>query len=210
MTTAQRQAMETLWPRFGIEPKNELINFVDVFGRDAPRILEIGFGSGASLVEMAANHPENNYLGIEVYRTGVGSLLMKIQTLNLTNIRVICADAIEVLTHQIPDASLDAVYLFFPDPWPKKRHHKRRLVQATFADLIKQKLKIGGQFHMATDWEHYAVHMMEIMSQAPGFTNIAGPEKFSPKPDERPLTKFELRGKEKGHGVWDLIFVRTA
>ena len=208
MTKGQQQALDELFPRFGVSLSQGLLNFDVLFGRLAPRILEIGFGNGASLAKMAAQHPQNDYFGIEVHRPGVGNLLLQIKAQELTNIRVSHDDAIEVLQQQIPDQALDAVYLFFPDPWHKRKHHKRRIVQSDFVQLIRRKLKSGGIFHMATDWQHYAEHMMKVMSAAEGFENTVGVEHYAPRPEYRPLTKFEQRGQKLGHGVWDLIFRR--
>jgi tRNA (guanine-N7-)-methyltransferase len=159
---------------------------------------------------MAANHAENDYLGIEVHRPGVGNLLLQIEKQGLNNIRVSNDDAVEVLEQQIPDASLDAVYLFFPDPWHKKKHHKRRIVQPVFVQLLRRKLRTGGIFHMATDWENYAEHMLEVMTAAEGFENMAEEGRYVARPGYRPLTKFEQRGHRLGHGVWDLVFIKVA
>ncbi len=208
LSQAQQKALETHWPKFGLEVHNGLLDFTQLFNREAPTIVEIGFGMGKSLAEMAEANPQHNYIGIEVHRPGVGALLKLIHEKNLTNIRIFNHDAIEVLEQCIPKHSLAAVYLFFPDPWHKKRHHKRRILQPDFVRNIAQHLKIGGLFHMATDWENYAEHMMTIMTQSPHFRNIAGQGKFTPRPDYRPLTKFEQRGQRLGHGVWDLIFER--
>ncbi|MFO7593806.1 MAG: tRNA (guanosine(46)-N7)-methyltransferase TrmB, partial [Pseudomonadota bacterium] len=153
LTPGQQRAIDVLLPRFGIEAGEEPLDLDTIFGRSAPRILEIGFGNGESLARIAKNHPENDYIGIEVHRPGVGHLLMRIEEFGLTNVRVMCADAVEILEKQIPDSSLDALYLFFPDPWHKKRHHKRRQVRPEWAQLVRQKLKTGGKLHMATDWE---------------------------------------------------------
>lgn len=201
--------MDVLFPRFGIKAGDTPLDLDTIFGRSAPRILEIGFGNGESLAEIAKNHPQNDYIGIEVHRPGVGHLLMKIEELGLTNLRTICTDAVEVLEKQIPDESLDALYLFFPDPWHKKRHHKRRQVQPEWAQLVRQKLKVGGRLHLATDWENYAEHMLEVMNGAEGFTNLSENNTYVPKPDYRPETKFERRGIRLGHGVWDLLFQKT-
>ncbi len=210
LTKGQQQALDTLFPRFGVSLSQGPLDLVNLFGRpagsQAPKILEIGFGNGVSLAEMAAKHPQNDYFGIEVHRPGVGNLLLQIEAQGLENIRVSHDDAIEVLQQQIPDQGLDAVYLFFPDPWHKRKHHKRRIVQAAFIRLIHSKLKTGGIFHMATDWQHYAEHMMKLMSLAEGFENSAGADQYTPRPEYRPLTKFEQRGHRLGHGVWDLVF----
>ena len=208
-TDAQRRAVETLLPRYGVPAGEDTIDFVALFGRAAPVHLEIGFGNGEALAAMAAAHPENNYLGIEVHRPGVGALLQRIDSAGLTNVRVITADAVEVLTRRIPDQSLAAVYLFFPDPWPKTRHHKRRLVQPAFAAVVQRRLRPGGCWHLATDWEDYARHMLAVLSADPGFANAAGAGQFAARPPERPLTRFERRGHRLGHGVWDLEFRRT-
>ncbi len=210
LTGAQQRALELLFPQFGAAIGDTLIDFDTLFGRTAPRILEIGFGNGDSLAAIAHTHPENDYLGIEVHRPGVGHLLLKIEELALTNVRVICDDAVEVLRRRIPEGSLDAVYLFFADPWPKKRHHKRRIVQPEFAQLLRSRLKPGGRFHMATDWENYAEHMLAVMGAADGFRNTSPNGDYVPRPDYRPLTKFEQRGQRLGHGVWDLIFERVS
>ncbi len=207
-TLGQEKALQEVWPIFGLEVKDGLIDFCEVFGREAPTVLEIGFGMGESLVSMAKAAPEMNFIGIEVHKPGVGRLLSRIAEENLTNIRIYAEDAIEVLADCIPDNSLHTLQLFFPDPWHKKKHHKRRIVQADFAQTIKAKLLVDGCFHMATDWQNYAEHMMEIMEQAAGFSNKAGANNYSPQPETRPVTKFQRRGEKLGHGVWDLIYLR--
>jgi len=209
MTPGQEKAYSDLWSLYGIAADEQILDFNQLFARQAPVILEIGFGMGDSLIEMAARHPDNNYLGIEVHRPGVGRLLGNINERALTNLRVMQFDAVEVLTKQIRDETLTAVYLFFPDPWHKTRHHKRRIVQDDFIQLIRKKLLIHGQFHMATDWEPYAVQMLETMSQAPGFKNCARDGQYIPRPEHRPITKFERRGERLGHGVWDILFEKT-
>lgn len=209
LTPGQQRAMDELFPRFGIEESEQPLDLDTIFQRSAPRILEIGFGNGESLAEIAKNHPQNDYIGIEVHRPGVGHLLLQIEELSLTNVRVICADAVEVLEKQIPDNSLDSLYLFFPDPWHKKRHHKRRQVQPEWAQLVRRKLKLGGQLHLATDWQNYAEHMLEVMSHAEGFANLSDSNDYVVKPEYRPETKFERRGMRLGHGVWDLLFEKT-
>ncbi|BBM63736.1 tRNA (guanine-N(7)-)-methyltransferase [Vibrio alfacsensis] len=211
LTKGQENAMNECWPTMGIDYKTELLVWKEVFGNDNPVVLEIGFGMGASLVEMAKNAPEKNFIGIEVHSPGVGACLADAREAGLTNLRVMCHDAVEVFEHMIPNDSLSTLQLFFPDPWHKKRHHKRRIVQLEFAEMVRQKLIPNeGIFHMATDWENYAEHMIEIMNQAPGFENMAENGDFIPRPDERPLTKFEARGHRLGHGVWDIKFKRTA
>lgn len=209
-TEGQQKALEEVWPIMGLEVKNGPIVFSDVFGRDAPVVLEIGFGMGDSLLEMASREPEKNYIGIEVHTPGVGRLLSNADEEGLTNIRIYAEDAIDVLAKCIPDNSLDVLQLFFPDPWHKKRHHKRRIVQPDFAQNLRKKLKVGGYFHMATDWENYAEHMMEVMSAAEGYTNKMGEGQYSPQPEWRPVTKFQKRGERLGHGMWDLMFEKTA
>lgn len=208
LTAGQARALAELWPRYGLEPGDDTVDFTLLFGQDAPVILEIGFGNGESLATIAETHPKNNYIGIEVHRPGAGSLLLRLEERDIGNVRVVSQDASEVLQKNIADASLASVYLFFPDPWPKKKHHKRRLLQPGFAQLIRRKLTIGGIFHMATDWQDYAEYMMTVMSAAEGFTNEAGDGNYSTRPAYRPETKFERRGLNRGHGVWDLVFRR--
>jgi len=208
MTDAQERAWRELWPRFGLEAGDEPIDLPMVFGRDAPRTLEIGFGNGETLLALAAAHPERDFVGIEVHRPGVGHLMLRADQAGLTNLRVICRDAVEVLQHCIPEASVDEILLYFPDPWPKKRHHKRRIVQPGFVALVARRLKQGGTFRMATDWEHYAWQMLEVASACPTLRNESA-EGFGPRPESRPVTRFERRGQRLGHGVWDLAFRRT-
>ena len=209
LTEGQERALKDFFPLYGLELQDAPLNFADVFQRTAPTILEIGFGNGSSLSEMAMNNPEQDYIGIEVHRPGVGNLLSQIEKLSLTNLRVMNEDAVDVLNKVIADGSLSAVYLFFADPWHKTRHHKRRIVQTEFVQLLRKKLKVGGVFHMATDWEAYAKHMMRVMTEAEGFSNTAGKDQYLERPDYRPLTKFEQRGQRLGHGVWDLIFKKV-
>ncbi|MFW8590913.1 tRNA (guanosine(46)-N7)-methyltransferase TrmB [Glaciecola sp. 2405UD65-10] len=213
LTKAQAKAIEENWPSMGLSIEQGLLNLDEVFARKddkVQRILEIGFGMGKSLVEMAANAPDSDFIGIEVHRPGVGACLASAQEAGVTNLRVFEHDAIEVLDKNIADESLDRLQLFFPDPWHKTRHHKRRIVQTEFVAHIRTKLKIGGEFHMATDWEPYAEHMLEVMQNAPGFENTSGTGDFVPRPNYRPITKFEVRGQKLGHGVWDIIFKRVA
>ena len=205
----QQRGLDQGWPKFGLELADGLRDFDQVFGRSAPRTFEIGFGMGQATLEMAAASPEQDFIGGEVHRPGVGALLNGVLTQGLTNLRVYDCDAIEVLTRCVADNSLDRLLLFFPDPWHKSRHHKRRIVQPAFAQDIRQKLAIGGVFHMATDWENYAEHMLEVMSAAEGYENTSATGIWVPRPDWRPLTKFEQRGHRLGHGVWDLIFKRV-
>ena len=209
LTEGQERALNDLFPLYGLELQDTPVNLADVFQRSASTILEIGFGNGTSLSEMAEKNPEQNYIGIEVHRPGVGNLLLQIEKLGLNNLRVMNEDAVDVLNKMISDESLDAVYLFFADPWHKTRHHKRRIVQEAFVQLLRKKLKVNGVFHMATDWEPYAKHMMRVMSASEGYENTAGKDQYLPRPDYRPLTKFEQRGQRLGHGVWDLIFKKV-
>jgi len=208
MTDAQKRAVAEGMPRWGFPVDAGCIDLAAVFGRVAPVTLEIGFGMGHSLLENAGQHPERDFIGIEVHPPGVGTLLSGMEEQRIHNIRVAQHDAVEVLERCIADNTLDTVQLFFPDPWHKKRHHKRRIVQPQFVQLLRRKLKMGGRFHMATDWEPYAQHMLEVMESAEGFRNEAGEGQFSPRPADRPVTKFERRGERLGHGVWDLIYQR--
>lgn len=207
ISKAQLSAWERLWPIYGVSATDEGFLFLEtLFGRSADTVLEIGFGDGHSLAEMAKNAPEKNFIGIEVYRTGVGNLLTLIEKHNLSNIRIFCGDAVEVLERKIPDHTLTTLQLFFADPWPKVRHHKRRIVQPAFIKLVAQKLKKDGTFHLATDWMDYAYHMMEVLGESRDFVNISGVDQFTPRPDFRPVTKYEQRGLRLGHQTWDLIF----
>ena len=208
LTRGQERAFATAWPRFGVDYAPGPLDLAVLFGSDNPVCLEIGFGNGESLVTMARENPGTNYLGIEVHGPGVGHLLMRIEEEGLQNVRACRHDAIEVIDHMLPDASLDRVQLFFPDPWHKKRHHKRRIVQASFVERLVRVLKPGGLFHAATDWEHYAGQMMDVLGAEPRLENTAGPGRYTARPAWRPLTKFERRGERLGHGVWDLVFRR--
>ncbi|WP_272891609.1 tRNA (guanosine(46)-N7)-methyltransferase TrmB [Stutzerimonas stutzeri] len=208
MTEGQQRGLDQGWPRFGLDLADGLRDFDEVFGRHAPRTFEIGFGMGHSTLEMAAAAPEHDFIAVEVHSPGVGALLSGLLSQNLNNVRIYSCDALEVLRECVPDASLDRVLLFFPDPWHKSRHHKRRIVQPAFAELVRQKLKVGGVLHMATDWEAYAEHMLDVMSVAPGYLNQALNGQYVERPSERPTTKFERRGERLGHGVWDLKFER--
>lgn len=210
LTPGQQRAFETLWPRWGIDFAPVPLDLASVFGNTRPVYLEIGFGNGEGLIDMARRHPERNYLGIEVHGPGVGHLLRRIDEFGCTNVRVIRHDAVEVLDRMLPDQSFTGIFLFFPDPWHKKRHHKRRLVQPRFVDTVARLLKPGGVFHAATDWEDYAQHMITCLEQASDrFENTAGAGRFADRPSWRPLTKFEQRGRRLGHEVWDLVFRRT-
>jgi len=207
ITRSQRLALERDWPRFGIEGRG-LIDLDQIFGRHAPRVMEIGFGMGDVLIEMAARDRERDYLGVEVYEPGIGRVLSRLRTLGLENVRIVRGDAVEVLATRIAERTLDAALLYFPDPWPKKRHHKRRLVQPEFAELVCSRLKVGGRFELATDWEDYARHMLGVLENTPGLVNVAGAGRFMKSATTRPMTKFERRGRRLGHDVWDLGFER--
>lgn len=209
MTVGQKNAFDRCWPKFGLTREQGMIDPREVFGREAPLNLEIGFGMGKSLATMAAAAPEQDFIGVEVHLPGVGALLKEVEDHGLENLRVYNIDANDVIDLCLPDASLDRVMVFFPDPWHKKRHHKRRLVQAEFVQRLRHKLRVGGILHLATDWENYAEHMMEVMQASEGFANTVEEGGFSPRPDDRPITKFEQRGERLGHGVWDLLFRRT-
>jgi tRNA (guanine-N7-)-methyltransferase len=208
MTPSQKQALEKFWPRYGLETGHGRFDWRQLFGREAPRVLEIGFGNGDSVLAQALAHPEQDYLGIEVHRPGVGRLLARLAAQDIANVRVCCADAVEVLDRCIPPGSLDCVELYFPDPWPKKRHHKRRIVQPEFANRVAQTLKPGGRWLLATDWAPYAEHMRAVLNAHPDFANLAADGDFMPRPPERLLTKFEQRGITLGHEVFDLAYRR--
>ena len=208
MTEAQQRGYDEGWGRFGIDYDARMLDVDACFGRSGRRVLEIGFGMGQSLVEMAAADPAANCIGVEVHRPGVGKLLHGMAEQGLDNIRVYCHDAVEVLENCIPPGSLDTVQIFFPDPWHKKRHHKRRLIQPPFVELLCSRLRPGGVLHLATDWENYAEQMLEVLDASAALENLAGPGQYSPRPDYRPLTKFERRGERLGHGVWDLLYAR--
>ena len=209
LTPGQERALDELWPRFGIDDGDNTLDLEQIFGRTAPIVFEIGFGNGSSLAEMAEKQPDTNFIGVEVHRPGVGHLLKLIEEKNLTNLRVACSDAVELLKDRIADDALDRLQLYFPDPWHKKRHHKRRIIQPAFVNLLSKKIKSGGYLHMATDWQHYAEQMLDDLSQNDDFINCADDSSYISRPDYRPLTKFEQRGQKLGHGVWDLLFKRT-
>jgi len=206
ISNAQRRAHAELLPVYGVAFSSAPLDLDRLFGRAAPKILEIGFGMGETTAAIAQQHPENDYLGVEVHTPGVGSLLKRVAELGLANLRVVQHDAVEVLQEMISPATLAGVHLFFPDPWPKKRHHKRRLVQAPFAALLASRLRPGGYVHAATDWEDYANQILEIFSAEPALENTAGG--FADRRETRPVTKFEERGLRLGHRVWDVIFKR--
>ncbi|MCW5574702.1 MAG: tRNA (guanosine(46)-N7)-methyltransferase TrmB [Burkholderiales bacterium] len=206
VSNAQKRACDTLMPRYGLEYRDAPVDLDRVFGRSAPRILEIGCGMGETTAAIAAAHPGTDYIGIEVHTPGVGSLLKQIDAAGLDNIRVIQHDAVAVLRDMIAPASLDGIHIFFPDPWPKKRHHKRRLIQPPFAALAASRLKPGGYLHAATDWHEYAEQMLAVFGAEPLLANTAAA--YAERPAYRPQTKFETRGLKLGHGVWDLVFRR--
>ena len=206
LTKGQAHALDNHWQDMGLNHQDGMIDSQTLFGNDNSIVLEIGFGMGKSLVEMAKNAPQLNYIGVEVHRPGVGACIATAVEQGVENLKVYEHDAIEILADCIPDGSLETVQLFFPDPWHKKKHHKRRIVKPEFVETIRQKLKVGGVFHMATDWENYAECMLEDMQSAPGYENLSPSGDYVPRPDNRPLTKFENRGQKLGHGVWDIQF----
>ena len=208
-TAGQQRALTQLWPKYGVEFSPAALDLPTLFGRAAPRMLEIGFGAGEALLEFASAHPEIDCIGVEVHRPGVGRLLLGAEAATLSNLRVICHDAVEVLQHQLPPASIALVHIFFPDPWPKKRHHKRRLIQPAFVELLAKVIAPGGTLRLATDWEPYAQHMREVIDASSAFANIAADAGFVARSAERTLTRFERRGQRLGHGVWDLEYRRT-
>jgi tRNA (guanine-N7-)-methyltransferase len=206
LTAAQDRALTELWPAFGIDYSPALLDLDAIFGRHAERLLEIGFGTGDALAAHAAAHPDIDCIGVEVHRSGVGHLLLRAHAEKLGNIRVICHDAVEVLEHQLPAGSLSAIHVFFPDPWPKKRHHKRRLIQPAFVGRLVRALQEGGELRLATDWQPYAEHMLAVLQGFPDLRNLAGEAHYVERHGERPVTRFERRGQRLGHGVWDLAF----
>ncbi|MBX9890277.1 MAG: tRNA (guanosine(46)-N7)-methyltransferase TrmB [Amoebophilaceae bacterium] len=206
ITPGQQRALEELMPRYGVDYAPELIDLNKVFGRDNAKILEIGFGMGHATWQIAKTNPEQDYLGVEVHLPGVGALLMQIAEHEVNNLRLIRHDAVEVLRHMLADNSLDGVHIFFPDPWHKKRHNKRRLIQTEFVNLLCQKLKPGAYLHLATDWQDYALWMINVLKDVPMLRNQAVDGDYVARPDYRPLTKFEQRGLKLGHGVWDIIY----
>lgn len=205
-TAGQQRALAELWPKYGVEFSAATLDLQTLFGRAAPRMLEIGFGAGEALLEFARAHTEVDCLGVEVHRPGVGRLLLGAEETSLRNLRVICHDAVEVLQHQLAPASLALVHIFFPDPWPKKRHHKRRLIQPPFVELLAKVIAPDGTLRLATDWEPYAQHMREVLDASPSFANVAADAGFVARSAERALTRFERRGQRLGHGVWDLEY----
>lgn len=210
MSPRQQQGLELFLPNYQLQLGSKPWDFVIEFGREADTIVEIGFGMGASLLTMAQNNPELNYIGIEVHKAGVGSLAADLNDHKISSVRIVNHDAVEVFRTQIADDSLAGVQIFFPDPWHKKRHHKRRLIQTEFIKLLVQKIKPGGFIHCATDWQDYAEHILEVLSAEPKLKNQQAQGGYSPRPETRPLTKFEQRGERLGHGVWDILFTRLA
>ena len=206
MTVAQRQAIEKHWPVYGVEFSKTKVNLDLLFYRTAPKILDIGAGMGEVTASLAKTHPDNDYLAVEVHRPGVGSLIRRIVHDGLTNIRISAHDVTDVLRYQLPADSLDMVYIFFPDPWPKKRHHKRRLVNAEFLLLLKNCLKANGRIFIATDWQDYAEYILETFSRDQDFINLAGAGRYAPRPHWRPYTKFEKRGQKLAHAIWDFAY----
>lgn len=206
LTDAQARALELHWQQYGIDYQPQSLDPARIFGRRAPRILDIGSGMGETLIALAQQNPAYDYLAVEVHRPGVGSLIKSAAEHGLANVRVINHDVIDVLRHQLPDRCLDQVYIFFADPWPKKRHHKRRLVSPDFLALLKPKLQRHARLFLATDWADLAEHMLTVCDQDPGLLNIAGKGNYTPRPAWRPVTKFEKRGLRLEHGVWDLCY----
>lgn len=209
ITSAQERALEELWPRYGVELHGAPLDLDALFGRRARRVAEIGFGNGDHLLALAASRPGEDFLGIEVHRPGVGRLLLQLAERALGNVRVVCCDAVEVLERYLDGQCLDEILILFPDPWPKKRHHKRRLIQTPFVTLLAQRLKEGGALRLATDWEPYAVEMLATLAAEPRLRNVAEDGGFVPRPAERSPTRFERRGERLGHQVWDLEFRRV-
>ncbi len=209
ITAAQTRALTELGPKYLVAvEEGKYLNPTELFGREAPLVVEIGFGMGKSFTQMAQADPNSNYLGIEVHPPGVGSALMLVEELGLKNVRIIQHDAFEIFKHHLSENSIDILQIFFPDPWPKKRHFKRRLINDDFIAMVAASIKHGGYVRLATDWEEYAMQMLDVMTRAEGFTNTASDGRFIERPAWRPLTKFELRGERLGHGVWDLVFKR--
>lgn len=209
VSNRQQQGLDLWLKEYQLTLGDATWNLLDKFGRDADTVVEIGFGMGTSLLTMAKNSPHINYIGVEVHHAGVGSLAADLHDEQLTNVRIVAHDAVEVFRTQLEDNSLAGIQIFFPDPWHKKRHNKRRLIQPELIQLLSQKIRTGGFIHCATDWEDYALHMMDVLSAEPSLHNQQAAGEYSPKPESRPMTKFELRGERLGHGVWDLIFIKN-
>lgn len=209
VSKAQATALHELWPNYGVSLTDKQLNFGELFMNSHDVTLEVGFGNGDSLLEMATQQPQQNFLGIEVYEAGIGRLINEANKFQLSNLKIIKEDAVKVLQNHIADDGLSKFQLFFPDPWHKKRHHKRRIIQMSFLDVLAKKLKKGGIVHIATDWKNYAEHIMETLESHQHFKNTMGDHIYSLRPKHRPLTKFENRGQKLGHGVWDIIFTNS-
>ena len=210
ITPAQQRALAELWPKYGLEFSAQPLDLRALYGRAAPCTIEIGFGNGDNLLRLASAHPQRDFLGIEVHRAGVGRLLLALEAQQLRNVHIICHDAVEVLAAQVPPLSVQEILILFPDPWPKKRHHKRRLLQAAFVALAASRLASGGQLRVATDWEPYAQHMLETLNACAALESLAPDGGFVPRPGEREPTRFERRGERLGHEVWDLAYRKRA
>jgi len=210
LTDGQQRAMDELLPRYSVGTSATSLDFAELFGNRRPVTLEIGFGNGDATWQMAQKHPLENYIGVEVHQPGVGHLLLKLEEHGIDNVRIACEDGVEFLRNRIADKSLDGFRLYFPDPWPKKRHHKRRIIQPAFVNLLAEKMAAGGIVHLATDWHNYAEHMLEVLQQNPAFENLSETNEYCIRPAWRPLTKYEKRGQRLGHGVYDLLFLRRS
>ena len=210
LTSSQGRALQDLWPDYGVDYRAAPLDLDEIFGREAPRVLEIGFGNGDSLVQQAKQHPDLDFLGIEVHEPGIGRCLLAAREAGIDNLRVIAHDAVEVLEHQIDANALDRVNLYFPDPWPKKRHHKRRILQPRFVELLAEKISPDGSLHIATDWQDYAEHIDELLGASDAFRLSERREHAGDRPLDRPTTKFERRGLELDHRIWDWRFERVA
>ena len=208
LTQAQARALAELWPRFGIEDHSALIDPAKLFGREAPLVIEIGFGNGEATWRMARDEPEKNFIGIEVHKPGVGHLLQALDAQELDNVRIARSDAVHFIRDRLTDHSMHEVRIYFPDPWPKKRHHKRRLIQAKFLDLLAARMAPGAVLHLATDWQPYADHMLEHLEETGAFENLSGSGDYCPRPQWRPQTKYELRGERLGHKTRDIVLRR--
>ncbi len=208
VTKSQQLALESLWADYVIELGDQPLDLMQVFGREAPTVVEIGFGHGENLWQLAARHPEKNFIGIEVYRAGMGALMAQCHQHQLKNVRIICDDAVDVFSRYLLDAVLEGIWIFFPDPWHKKRHHKRRLIQTEFVDQISRKLIPNGILHLATDWQDYAEHMLAVLDANSNYINLSGHGSYAKRPSSRVESKFERRGMRLGHGVWDLLYMK--
>lgn len=210
MTAGQQRAMDELLPRYSVGTAEDCVDFAELFGNRRPVILEIGFGNGDATWQMALKYPLENFIGVEVHPPGVGHLLLKLEEHGIHNVRIACEDGVEFLRHRIAASSLEGFRLYFPDPWPKKRHHKRRIVQPAFVRLLAEKMAAGGIVHLATDWQNYAEHMLEVLQQDSAFENLSETGDYCTRPAWRPLTKYEKRGQRLGHEVFDLLFLRRS